>query len=268
MPIANAAAGAAIAFALLGDAPYSQPGANLLDALIDRINAEPLAFVVHVGDITSGRGPCGDDWLQARKAQFARFKAPFVLLPGDNEWTDCRRSGYDPLERLGKWRGLFCEPVSLSSFARQQGKYCENVRWEHGGHVFVGLNVPGGNNNLPDDPLEYGERMQAAFAWLDAAEALAQKRDGLVVLMHANPFATRRVGVDGYAAVRDRLRRLGAAMPGRVLLVHGDTHQYRDDEPLPGLQRVEVHGWPHIRWTKARATRGGARPFSLEPGPP
>jgi len=232
--------------------------------MIDRINAAPLAFVVHVGDITSGRGPCGDDWLEARRRQFTRFKAPFVLLPGDNEWLDCRRSGFDPVERLEKWRTFFCFPVEGLSLQRQAGKYCENVRWIHDNAVFVGLNIPGSNNNAADDPAEHGERMQAVFAWLDEAEALARQHDGLVVLMHANPFATRLVGADGYAAVRERLRRLAAAMPGKVQLVHGDTHRFRDDEPLPGLRRVEVYGWPHLRWAQARIARTGTRLMAVE----
>jgi hypothetical protein len=244
--------------------PYSQPQANLLNDLIDAMNAQPLAFVVHVGDITSGTGPCGDEWLEARRDQFARIKHPFVLLPGDNEWTDCRRTGFDPMERLEKWRSLFCFPVKELRLERQQGKYCENVRWQHDNFVFVGVNIPGGNNNLSDDPAEQTERMRAVFAWLDEAEALARQRDGLVVLMHANPFLTRRSGADGYAEVRERLRRLGATMPGNVLLVHGDTHQYRDDEPLPGLRRVEVYGSPHIRWAKARIERTGTKLFNVE----
>ena len=244
--------------------PYSQPGANLLDEMIDRMNADKLAFVVHVGDITSGTGPCGNDWLDARKKQFARFKAPFVLLPGDNEWTDCRRTGFDPTERLAKWRELFCKDVALRNFTRQKGNHCENSRWEHENFVFVGLNIPGGNNNLDDDPAEYGERMRSVFAWLDEAEAMLPGHDGLVVLMHANPFLARPNSADGYREVRERLRRLGAAMPGKVLLVHGDTHRFRDDSPLPGLRRVEVYGWPHIRWAKARIGRTGAKPFEVE----
>lgn len=259
---------AALAFALLGDVPYSQPGASLLDGMIDRMNAEPLAFVVHVGDITSGQGPCGEEWLEARKQQFARFKPPFVLLPGDNEWTDCHRTGFDPVDRLAKWRTLFCVPVAELSLQRQSGKYCENVRWVHDNVVFVGLNIPGSNNNLGRDAAEHGERMLAVFAWLDEAAAMAQRRDGLVVLMHANPFVTGPIGADGYTAVRDRLAGLGKEMPGKVLLVHGDTHQYRDDEPLPGLRRTEVHGWPHIRWTRARIERAGAGLFKAEPAPP
>jgi hypothetical protein len=252
----------------MGDVPYSYPQVNLLDSMIERINAEKLAFVVHVGDITSGSGPCGDEWLEARKKQFARFTHPFVLLPGDNEWTDCHRTGFDPMERLAKWRSLFCFSIEGLSLERQKGKYCENVRWVHDNVVFVGLNIPGSNNNLSENPLEHGERMQAVFAWLDQAAALARRREGLVVLMQANPFQKRRFGADGYTAVRERLRRLGEAMPGKVLLVHGDTHQFRDDEPLPGLRRVEVYGSPHVRWAKARIERTGAGFISVEPAPP
>jgi hypothetical protein len=252
--------------------PYSQSGVDALDGMIVEINAERLAFVVHVGDITSGTGPCGNEWLEARKKQFDRFKHPFVLLPGDNEWTDCRRTGFDPMERLAKWRSLFCVPVSGLSLERQKGKYCENVRWLYDNAVFVGLNIPGGNNNLSHDPLEHGERMQAVFAWLDEAEALVRsksgQRVGLVVMMHANPFQTRRIGADGYAAVRERLHRLGREMPGMVLLVHGDTHNFRDDEPLPGLRRIEVFGWPQIRWVKARIRPAGTPRFQLQAMPP
>jgi len=247
--------------------PYSQPQANLLDGLIEQMNAEKLAFVVHVGDITSGFGPCGDEWLEARKAQFAHIRHPFVLLPGDNEWTDCHRTGFDPMERLQKWRVLFCFPVEELSLERQKNEYCENVRWVAGNVVFVGLNVPGSNNNLGRDPAEHAARMRAVFEWLDQAETIAEKRDGLVVLMHANPFVARPPGTDGYAELRERLRRLAEAMPGKVLLVHGDTHRYRNDQPLPGLRRVEVYGSPHIRWLHARIERSATGLIAIEPAP-
>lgn len=239
--------------------PYSQPQANLLDDMIDRINAEAPAFVAHVGDITSGRGPCSDEWFEARKRQFARFKAPFVLLPGDNEWLDCRRTGHDPMERLQKWRALFCTDVKLEDFTRQKGKHCENVRWTAGNVVFVGVHVTGSNNNYAD-PLEHGERMQAALKWLDEAEAVARGSDGLVVLMHANPFLRH----EGFRTTVERLRRLGATMPGKVLLVNGDTHSFRDDEPLPGLRRAEVIGWPWLGWTRAKIDSAGEKRFVLE----
>lgn len=249
----------------MGDLPYSEAQARLLDAMIEDMNRAPLAFAVHVGDITSGRGPCTDEWLAARKAQFSRIRAPFVLLPGDNDWADCHRSGFDPRERLARWRSLFCAPVALTGFSRQPGRYCEHVRWEAEGAVFVGLNVPGSNNNLDRDPEEAAERMQAVFAWLAEAEAVAGERAKLFVLMQANPFVAPAAGApDGYAALRARLARLAAARPGRVVLVHGDTHTFRDDEPLSGLRRIEVFGAPHVRWLRARL---GAAGLAIEPAP-
>jgi hypothetical protein len=107
-------------------------------------------------------------------------------------------------------------------------------------------------------PAEAQARMKAVLAWIDEAEQLAPPR--LVLLAQANPFVARR----GYASFVERLRVLGERMPGRVVLVHGDTHIYRDDEPLPGLRRVEVWGAPWVSWL-----RGALRPgrLAMEPGP-
>ena len=229
-------------FGVLGDAPYSQLEVERLDAVIGEMNAEPLAFVVHLGDIGTGTPEqgCGDAWLDARKAQFARIRHPFLLLPGDNEWSDCRQ----PLERLRRWRSLFCS--TGLNVARQPGEYCEHVRWEAGGWIFVALNVPGRDNNVRHS--EHGPRMRAVFSWLDGAAAAAEKARGLVVMMQANPFTT--APRDGFAPLRGRLRELGRRSPRRVVLIHGDTHLYRDDEPLPGVRRIEVWGSPFVRWTR------------------
>ncbi|MGH8674771.1 MAG: hypothetical protein ACREVG_10705 [Burkholderiales bacterium] len=256
------------AFALMGDMPYSQAQANLLDNLIDDVNTEPLAFAVHVGDITSGEGPCGDGWLHDRKRQFERFRHPFVLLPGDNEWTDCHRSGFDPLERLAKWRQLFCIAIALPGFARQPSEHCENVRWEIDDLIFAGLNVPGSNNNLGRTPAmdaEHARRMRAVFAWLDQAEKRMHPGKTLVILMQANPFLHPRSGADGFAALRERLARLVQAHPGKILLVHGDTHRFRDDQPMPGLRRIEVPGAPQVAWLRAAATREGVHIERADP---
>jgi hypothetical protein len=231
-------------FGVLGDAPYSQREAERLDHVIEQMNAEKLAFVVHVGDIGSSALACTDEWLRERKKQFGRIRHPFLLVPGDNEWTDCAL----PVDRLQAWRNLFCRSETISKLERQSGEYCEHVRWEADGWVFVALNVPGSNNNVRHR--EYAPRMKAVFAWLDEAAALAAHGKGLVVLMQANPFVT--APRDGYAPLRMRLQELGAKFPRRIVLVHGDTHIHRDDEPLPGVRRVEVWGSPFVDWTRLR----------------
>jgi len=238
-----APANAKLIFGVLGDAPYSQSEVPRLDAVIGQLNAEALEFVVHVGDIGSSTPAqaCGDAWLAARKAQFARIRHPFLLIPGDNEWSNCRQ----PLERLKAWRRVFCNPKFVN-LERQAGEYCEHVRWEAGGWVFVALNVPGHDNNLRHP--EYGPRMAAVLSWLDQAAALAERRKGLVVLMQADPFIT--LPRDGFASLRKRLEDLGSRSPGKIVLIHGDTHVYRDDEPLAGVRRIEVWGSPFVEWTR------------------
>jgi hypothetical protein len=239
----------AVAFGLMGDTPYSEAEAERLDHVIGDINRQKLDFVVHVGDIGSSRQACNDDWLAKRKVQFGRIRHPFVLLPGDNEWSDCRR----PLERLAAWRGFFCFKERIPGLERQRGPYCEHLRWEAGGYVFVALNVQGSNNNVGHS--EHGPRMAAVYAWLEESARRAEKRRGLVVLMQANPFIT--LPRDGYAELRERLRVLGERMAGKVVLVHGDTHLFHDDEPIPGVRRIEVWGSPFVRWLNAAITDEG-----------
>jgi hypothetical protein len=48
-------------------------------------------------------------------------------------------------------------------------------------------------------------------------------------------------------------------MAGRVVLVHGDTHLYREDEPLPGLRRLEVWGAPFVSWVRGVVVEDGPR---------
>ena len=236
------------AFGVLGDTPYSMREVGELDRLIDEMNAQPLAFVVHVGDIGTSTlaQACGDAWLEERKKQFSRIRHRFILVPGDNEWSDCTRHGLDPVARLRKWRELFCD---------NPRDWCEHQRWEMGGRVFVTLNVPGNNNNLGHP--EMTPRMQVVERWLEESARLAEQRDGLVIFMQANPIETLRR--DGYEGLREQLAALGRRMPGRVTLVHGDTHLARDDEPLPGLRRIEVWGSPFVRWRREPVNERSSR---------
>jgi len=224
---------------VLGDAPYTDAEIERLERLIDDINAQPLAFVVHVGDIGSSARACSDEWLLARKAQFARIRHRFVLLPGDNEWSNCK----NPLERLRRWRAVFCDTPR---------EFCEHQRWESGGWIFVALNVPGHDNNVRHP--EHAGRMSAVLSDLDDAAALARSKLGLVVLMQANPFLPR-----GFGPLLGKLEKLALQRAGKVVLIHGDTHVYRQDEPLPGLRRIEVWGSPIVSWLRASISPSGLR---------
>ena len=289
--------GAGIPFGLMGDVPYSTREIRALDEMIDDINAQELAFVVHVGDITSGAGPCSDEWFLARKYQFGRIRHPFILVPGDNDWMDCHRSGMDPMERLAHFRELFesgdeslgqrkikLERQSDPSGSNPFAHYREHMRWVAGNVMFITLNVPGGNNNLGRTRAmdeEYRQRMPAVFDWLEQAAVITTQKQlaGLVILIQANPdFEERMIRPgkqDGFAGFRNALRALAQRLKQPVMLVHGDTHGYQQNQPLKddrgqtitNFNRVEVDGSPWVRWLRGTIHPTGAVPLYVRPAP-
>ena len=279
-------------FALIGDTPYSAAEAAALDAMIEQMNREDLAFVIHVGDITGGRGPCADEWFEARKRQFEKFRHPFVIVPGDNDWVDCHRTGFDPMERLNRFRELFeSGDTSLGNrrlrLERQSGRYQayrEHMRWIAGGVLFVGVNVQGSNNNLGRTPAmdaEHRSRMAAVFAWLEDSVQLAEKRSlsGMLIFTQGDPDfegKIRRKGSNGFADFRNALRDLALRFGKPVLFVNGDSHLYKLDqpiadpatgEPVRNFTRVVVFGSPQTRWIRAGIDPASPQLFQLSPMP-
>ena len=150
-------------FALWGDMPYAKADDQpKIPALIADMNASDIQFSLYDGDIKDGSSKCTDDIYESAISMFNSFNKPVVYIPGDNEWTDCHRTnngGYDNLERLDHVRKvMFAKPETFGKETlapEHQGKpgekFAENVRFSMGGAMFVGLNVPGSNNNKVDD---------------------------------------------------------------------------------------------------------------------
>jgi hypothetical protein len=291
---ASATAGPdAVTFALIGDTPYNNWEVGMLDRMIDELNEQDLAFVIHVGDITAGRGPCTDAWFEARKRQFDRSKHPFIIVPGDNDWVDCHRSGMDPMERLNRFREIFesgDRSLGRDSIAleRQSSdprfpEYREHMRWIAGNVMFVGLNVQGSNNNLGRTAVmdrEVDKRMLAVFDWLDEAVKTVEQKQlaGLVVFVQADPDFEGKFHhkVDGFTQFRNVLRAHALWLKKPILLVHGDSHTYTNDQPLrdpatdktiANFTRVEVFGSPQVRWVKAVADPSQPGVFRARPAP-
>jgi hypothetical protein len=80
---------AQFSFAAFGDTPYNAVEELHLGSMIDDMNDEPLALVIHVGDFKHARADCSDDLFERRRTQFSDVQHPFVFVPGDNEWVDC-----------------------------------------------------------------------------------------------------------------------------------------------------------------------------------
>ncbi len=290
----------AFRFGVTGDTPYSAVEEHKMIDMIADLNGIDLAFIVHVGDIKAGsNSPCTDALFAKRKAQFEQSRNPFVLTPGDNEWTDCRRpsnGGYDPLERLAALRRIFYAPrltmgsrelpgvanVPTCSKAVDGSDVCaptypENLWWEHGGVLFVTLNIPGSNNNVGFDAASDAEaavRDQANSALL--AAAFARVRDsglaGLGVFIQADPW--ERGKGRPFDAFLAQLAEGAQALRKPVLFVHGDSHVYRVDKPfrdrsgriVENLTRLETFGSPVVGWVNVAVDRNDPALFRIEPG--
>ena len=286
----------AFEFAAIGDVPYSEADSLRFLRLRDRIDAEDLAFVLHVGDIKGGGASCADGVLESRVRLFSAFRHPFLLTPGDNDWTDCHRlnaGGWSPLERLAKLRALFYTPpgrvlgggsLEVVSQAADPAwaEFPENVRWSRGGVVFAALHLVGSRNGLapflertPADDAEVERRTGAAVAWMRDTFRAAGESDaaGALIAIHANPRFDRHQGADPpepYTAFLKALAEETSAFARPVVLVHGDSHYFRVDKPLLGpasgrrldnFTRLEVFGTPQLHWVRVRVDAADPQVF-------
>ncbi|MBT9096894.1 hypothetical protein KFZ76_04100 [Methylovulum psychrotolerans] len=306
-------------FALWGDMPYTRNGDGAKDGekmtrLLASMNAAHLAFTVYDGDTKDGASLCTDSAIGLEvKTLFNKLQAPTIYVPGDNEWTDCHRrnnGGYNALERLNYLRKtLFAEAFSFGQnkipLQRQGaagGLYAENVRWQQGGVIFVGLNMPGSNNNkvhdghclnpksarteadCAADNAEYRARDAANIAFLRASFTIARQQQavGLMVIIQADPGfdlpetdtenERQKAGFDGYDAFLATLIAEIKAFNGQVVLTHGDTHFYKVDKPLAdsahllkNLTRVETFGSPNLHWVQVQVDTSNPNVFSFQP---
>lgn len=255
-------------FALIGDTPYGAAREPMFDRVIQDINRNhQVRFVVHTGDIKAGSERCDDALFIHRFEQFETFDVPFILTPGDNEWTDCHRTsngGYLPTERLARLREIFYPEAGVTtggrkarveSQARMPGHeaYVENTLWQFAGTVMGTIHVVGSNNDLapwnqidPNDSYEspradriaeFEARQAAALAWINAIfdRATATGARGVLIAMQANPNfdldATDRQR-EGFNAVLDLITTRAIAFAKPVVIAHGDSHYFRVDKPL------------------------------------
>jgi hypothetical protein len=244
----SAARAESFRFAAIGDVPYGS--VEELTRLVDAINLQPTAFTIHVGDIKSGATVCEDGRFEAVRAQFDRVAQALIYTPGDNEWTDCHRfsnGSYDPLERLEKIRQVFFHspnslgkrPIAMQAQSAQApfARYVENRRWVRGRVSFATVHIVGSNNNLPADDTPSGEfaaRNQANIAWMQETFAQARAREdaAVVLAMQADTFIGSAPSRSGFQSWLSAFAREAKAWGKPVLLIQGDSHALRIDQPV------------------------------------
>jgi hypothetical protein len=85
--------------AVFGDSPYGTTPTDTAEllaspAFIQSVNADPsVSLVLHVGDIHSGKQFCTVAYDQSIYDLWTALQRPLVYTPGDNEWSDCHKTG-------------------------------------------------------------------------------------------------------------------------------------------------------------------------------
>lgn len=311
---AFASSAADFSFALWGDMPYGKNNdARQTQAVIDSINASDVAFSIFDGDFKDGSSTCHDALYTQTFNTFNAMHKPLVYVPGDNEWTDCHRTnngGFNAIERLtlirrtffGSSESLGQKKIQLAQQGKVGDQFSENTRFEHKGVVFVGMNVPGSNNNLVMSPkecthkssrtkadcdaanAEFIERDNANIEWLKTAFTTAKSKSarGLVVVIQANPGfdlsetwpldESTLPEYSGYRHWMSALVEQTENFSGQVLLVHGDDHFFKIDKPLyspmrllKNFTRVQTFGSPSNHWIKVKVDDSQPDLFTLKP---
>lgn len=268
-------------FAVIGDTSYSKVKEQEFDRLMAALNKESLAFIVHVGDFEADPRPyqrnpdkitmpCTDENFQRVLVTFQKSANPFILTPGDNDWTDChhvKARKFDPMERLAKVREMFFpegrslgqRTIAVDSQKDADFKqYRANLMWSFNGVTFATLHIVGSNDNkgrTPEMDVEHAERTKANIVWMKKAfaDAKAKNSIGLVLLTQANPgFETQwtpsLVGryfrsfpeikppaksvSSGYDEILDALAAEMETYKRPTAFVHGDTHIFHVSKPL------------------------------------
>ena len=263
--------------AVIGDTPYGAVKLAEFPSLIAKINADPdVRLVTHLGDIKAGKNTdCSDAYFENIRNLFATFTDPLVYTPGDNEWTDChvaiKNNGlYTPTERLQKVRELFFpvagqtlgqNPIHVHSEARDPNNptYVENTLYRRARVVFGAVNITGSNNdlapwgtplpadaaNFPSQSQEFASRAQANHDWIDRIFDLAEKTNavGVVLAFQADMWDTGEPSLTGFDDLVKQIGERAAAFGKPVLLLEGDSHKFRVDNPYSTSSSLHtVHG--------------------------
>jgi hypothetical protein len=311
---------------LFGDMPYGDAGRAQYPNVIADMNTQNLAFSVFDGDIKNGSEPCYADVDGSAQAAgkpdiyryarnlFMQQRNPVVVVPGDNEWTDCDRPAtkgpvFDAVDRLGYERTVLYDydpatgrsnPNSLGqrtiAITRQSDvdpsyQYPENARWTWGPVTYVGLNVPGSNNDWINDgdttngpvaeaQAEYTARNAANLAWLSESFAAAKAAGSKAVMIvlqadmfgPGSPFPTTTDPTDHFADTRNAIADAAIAFGGPVVVVNGDSHSFNVDKPftdaqgnvIENLTRVTTFGSAQNHWVTATVDPTDPDVFSFE----
>lgn len=207
--------------------------------------------------------PGDNEWADCHKSGeggVANLTGPFVDYANGNPVANLALVRSMFFATAGETLGKRKKRVTSQAFAYDgayptDAEYVENVMWQQSGVMFVTVNIPGGSNN--DDDKWYGldktgaqlqevaQRTAADLRWLDAAfkKAKADGAKAVVIVEQADMWdldGKPAAHIANYEPFIDSIAANATAFGKPVLLINGDSHNYRSDNPLKAAQPCTI----------------------------
>ena len=220
-----------IVFSAMGDVPYTPEEYVALPQQISDL-PEESEFVVHLGDIKSGKAPC-DEVIYQRVAEIlAKSKIPLFIIPGDNEWNDCVSpdAGW---KLWAKYFHRFDQKWKHKFLVSRQEKRDENFTFVQSKVLFIGINIVGGRVH---DAAEWKQRHADDLLWTQKnLERYGPSVQSTVIFGHALPINVHDDYFDGLCEAAKKFEK-------PVLYLHGDGHRWIYDRPFKSknILRIQV----------------------------
>ena len=213
--------------------------------------------------------PGDNEWMDCHKAKegggiFNKATGAIdYVVDGNGKFVNYAKG--DPIANLQLIRSMFFAqpgqtlgaPMKVHSQALEfnpahpaDKAFVENVWWERAGVLFVAVNIPGGSNNGTDpwyaapsmsqeQQQEVALRTAATLRWMDTAYNLATTKGyfAMVILTQADMWdvddaKTGAAHLSAYKPYIDKIAEGTKAYGMPVLMIMGDSHTYRSDNPL------------------------------------
>jgi len=269
-------------FAVLGGDPRRRGGARRFNQLVSELNAQSLAFIVHVGE--SGARACSADAYRERREALDQIQHAVIYTPGDGNWYDCSgRGASEASARLRDLRNALFNPAGKSLGGRSIdletqgesadfGEFAENTRYVHGKVIVIAIHVL----RADDDGYAGGDsrrRADAAIAWLYAAAQAGMRVGGQAAVIALHAGMSDRAGRDAYDGVYWALIEMAQHAPIPLLVIHGGTEGFAADRPfrdpltgspIANLTRVRALASRNAGWIKVDVNTTAEQPFRFE----
>ena len=206
-----------------------------------------------------------------------------------------------PSYTLGKEMAIHSQSLEYDVAHPADSQFVENVWFEKNKVLFMTLNIPGGSNNGTDvwyptktDPFtsgpitnaqtqEFTNRSAANLRWIDTAFAKATANGDAAVVIQTQADMWDQDGstqgaahLSNYKQFIDKIAAKALAFGKPVLMINGDSHNYRSDNPLvpnaacvvetAAVGAVAGTAAPCNTVTTVSATYGATDAYANQPG--